>query len=283
MKDRITVTIIWHDHRKPLILTVSTLTLKILFFVSTMFIFLLPVLLLWGALKHEESDRLRAQKEHILKERERLEEQILKEKKRLEEEAQRLAHMEQKLKTLEKLVLDIQSYLRERGIRLEKVRPMGGGSSYKPSYEDSLDALLHLADRTYKTLREIPLGYPVEGNITSRFGWRKNPFGKGYEFHAGVDIEAPYGTPVVATADGQVIFAGMLSDYGKTVILKHPSGYQTLYAHLSSIEVIKGQKVKAGQVIGRVGSTGRSTGPHLHYEILIENKSIDPIKFLSWR
>jgi len=110
----------------------------------------------------------------------------------------------------------------------------------------------------------------------------KIPLERGYEFHSGIDITAPHGSKVLATADGVVEFAGWYGDYGKTVIIRHPSGYLTLYGHLSQVDVKEGQRVKAGDVVGRVGSTGRSTGPHLHYEVIRDNKPIDPSKFLAW-
>ena len=103
-----------------------------------------------------------------------------------------------------------------------------------------------------------------------------------YEFHSVIDIDVPQGSRVLATADGVVVLAGWYGDYGKTVIIKHPSGYLTLYGHLSQVDVKEGQNVKAGDVVGRVGSTGRSTGPHLHCEVIRDNKPIDPSKFLAW-
>lgn len=146
-----------------------------------------------------------------------------------------------------------------------------------------MEFLSQRADHILSTIRGIPLGYPVYGKITSHVEWRRNPFGRGYEFHTGIDIEAPYGSPVVATADGKVEMAGYYGDYGKAVLLKHPSGYYTLYGHLSEITVKVGERVRAGQIIGKVGSTGRSTGPHLHYEVLYERRFKNPIDYLVWR
>lgn len=272
MKEKITINIVWHDHRKPITLSIRKVTIKRFVFAGITLTILFSGFSIWSMLKHTENSKLRAKQEEILQE-----------KKMLEEEARKLAQMKEKLQALERALFDLHSYLKERGIRLEKSKATGGGSVYEPLYEDRLDALLQFANKTYQTLRETPIGYPVKGNITSTFGWRKNPFGRGYEFHTGIDIEAPYGTPVLATADGKVVFVGNLPDYGKTVIVKHPSGYSTLYAHLSSMEIKEGQFIKAGQILGRVGSTGRSTGPHLHYEVILENKTLDPMKFLVWR
>jgi murein DD-endopeptidase MepM/ murein hydrolase activator NlpD len=187
-----------------------------------------------------------------------------------------------KLKSLESKLLSVEDYLSKRGI-IKGSLPMGGGSTNKVSYDFSyLQFLEERADYLHTSIRGVPLGYPVYGKITSHLGWRKNPFGRGYEFHSGIDITAPQGSKVLATADGVVVLAGWYGDYGKTVIIRHPSGYLTLYGHLSQIDVKEGQKVKAGDVVGRVGSTGRSTGPHLHYEVIRDNKPIDPSKFLAW-
>jgi murein DD-endopeptidase MepM/ murein hydrolase activator NlpD len=111
----------------------------------------------------------------------------------------------------------------------------------------------------------FPLSIPAR--ITSVFGWRIHPITGDRRFHAGTDLGAPMGTPVVAAAAGEVETANWLGGYGLTVILNHPSAQQTLYGHLSELFVQPGQRVEKGTVIGRVGSTGNSTGPHLHFEV----------------
>jgi murein DD-endopeptidase MepM/ murein hydrolase activator NlpD len=127
-----------------------------------------------------------------------------------------------------------------------------------------------------------PLGFPIQGNISSSFGDRPNPInGKGKEFHSGMDIKADHGTLVKSTADGMVIFAGYKVGYGNLVILKHGENFKTLYGHLSKILVKEGEKIKADTFIGKVGSTGRSTGPHLHYEIHSNGKRINPKNFID--
>ncbi len=120
--------------------------------------------------------------------------------------------------------------------------------------------------------------WPVEGIITSDFGWRRLRGRK--EFHTGVDIAAPYGSKVVATAPGYVMFAGWIKGYGYTVIIYHGYGFVTLYAHMSAIEVERGEKVSRSRVRGYVGSTGRTTGPHLHYEVIKYGIRQNPIAFL---
>ncbi|MBN8219926.1 MAG: M23 family metallopeptidase [Spirochaetes bacterium] len=109
--------------------------------------------------------------------------------------------------------------------------------------------------------------HPVAGRITSGFGVRKDPFTEKHKFHKGIDIACAIGTKVVASAEGTVVFAGTKKGYGKTVIVEHRNGYRTLYGHLSSIRVKNGDKVAQGQKIALSGMTGRSTGPHLHFEV----------------
>jgi murein DD-endopeptidase MepM/ murein hydrolase activator NlpD len=131
-------------------------------------------------------------------------------------------------------------------------------------------------------IANTPVGSPLEGTITSSFGFRSNPFGGGGgESHKGLDISAPYGRPVKCTAEGKVVFAGYRGDYGNLVIISHGEEYQTYYGHLSQILVKEGQEVKVSTFIGKVGSTGRSTGSHLHYEIIRNNKKINPKTFIN--
>lgn len=118
--------------------------------------------------------------------------------------------------------------------------------------------------------------WPVTGTITSPFGWRSNPFGGSPEFHQGLDIAAPTGTTVTAAASGTVIMAQWYGGYGNYILIDHGGGFSTGYGHLSAIYVTSGQVVKRGQAIGAVGSTGQSTGPHLHFEIRINGKPVDP-------
>ncbi|MGC1379461.1 MAG: peptidoglycan DD-metalloendopeptidase family protein [Candidatus Baltobacteraceae bacterium] len=118
--------------------------------------------------------------------------------------------------------------------------------------------------------------WPVTGTITSPFGWRSNPFGGSPEFHQGLDIAAPTGTTVTAAAGGTVIMAQWYGGYGNYILIDHGGGYSTGYGHLSAIFVANGQSVQRGQAIGAVGSTGQSTGPHLHFEVRINGKPVDP-------
>ncbi len=129
-------------------------------------------------------------------------------------------------------------------------------------------------------LADAPSMWPVEGRIGSSFGERQDPINGEGAFHSGVDIEAPYGTPVRAAADGYVTGAAMGSGYGRTVVLNHGHDLLTLYGHLSAVAVVPGQHVTRGQVIGYVGQSGRATGPHLHYEVRVHNVPVNPYKYL---
>ncbi|MFN3471312.1 MAG: peptidoglycan DD-metalloendopeptidase family protein [Aquificaceae bacterium] len=294
MKDYISIIIAYHEGKAPKTLRIKKAHLKI----ALLFLGLLAVISFGSHLLNlkliserssvankekkleEEKSKIYTEREMLAKEIERLEKEKRELIERLEKEKRELKH---KIARIEKNIALIEEYLAERGAIK---RPLGvGGASYKVNLEDLsyLNLLEKRSDYLLSTIRSIPMGYPVYGRITSHLGWRKNPFGRGYEFHSGIDIEAPYGSKVVATADGVVEMAGHYGDYGKTVIIKHPSGYTTLYAHLSEILVKVGQKVKAGEVIGKVGSTGRSTGPHLHYEVQYGGKLKNPIEYLTWR
>jgi murein DD-endopeptidase MepM/ murein hydrolase activator NlpD len=131
-------------------------------------------------------------------------------------------------------------------------------------------------------LASVPTGLPVNGYISDGFGMRRNPFsGEGRETHQGLDIAVDFGTPVASTADGLVIHAGPYSGYGNLVILYHSNGLTTRYGHLSRISVEAGQRVKRGDQIGHAGSTGRSTGPHVHYEIRDNDQPLDPMRYVG--
>lgn len=115
------------------------------------------------------------------------------------------------------------------------------------------------------------------GNVTSNYGWRTDPFTAAAKFHHGIDIAMAYGVEVPAADEGRVIEAGEQGRYGNTVVIEHPSGTRTRYAHLSELGVQVGQTVMAGQTIGRAGSSGAATGPHLHFEVIVDNQRMDPL------
>ena len=147
-----------------------------------------------------------------------------------------------------------------------------------------LETELRLHEAALRERARVPSIWPVEGESTDGFGVRGNPFGGGgAEFHPGQDIAAPRGTPVLAPADGRVVEAGWKNGYGQTVVLDHGNGLTTRYAHLSRIGVTAEQELKRGDQLGQVGSTGRSTGPHLHYEVRIGELPISPRHYLPGR
>ena len=126
-----------------------------------------------------------------------------------------------------------------------------------------------------------PKGYPVQGNVTSGYGKRENPITQMADFHSGIDISASSGTSIQATADGVVNYSDWTAHSGNVVILKHGFGFSTVYAHNKKNVVKVGQKIKRGDLLGYVGSTGKSTGPHVHYEIWTKGKAINPRDFLQ--
>lgn len=161
--------------------------------------------------------------------------------------------------------------------------------------KDKLDSLNSLYSRTGQPVADlsaaeakieafmetVPTLWPANGRITDKFGYRKDPFTKRKKFHQGIDIGADYGANIRAAASGKVIFAAYASGTGRTVKISHARGITTVYGHASSILVKEGQNVKKGDVIAKVGSSGRSTGPHLHFEILLYGTAVDPLQYLD--
>jgi len=162
-----------------------------------------------------------------------------------------------------------------------------GGPENVTSLDRAADKLEHqvrlIGDRLRSDvlrMSSVPSGLPVQGYITDGFGSRRNPFGDGgHEFHEGLDIAADFGTPVSSTADGVVIWAGPYSGYGNLVAIYHTNGITTRFGHLSKVGVEVGQRIRRGDQIGNVGSTGRSTGPHVHYEIRVNDQPVNPARY----
>jgi len=204
----------------------------------------------------------------------------------LELKSEKVAKMEsykKKVEEIESKLASIDKFLKEKGI-VNIPRGVGGPAKTVDTLDiNYLNFLQKEAHMFEEYLRNTPLGPPVFGPLSSHFGYRRDPFTGRVEFHEGVDIRAPLGTPVRATADGKVIYVGKLEGYGKTVIVEHRYGFRTLYAHLSKATVQPGEPVRSGQVIGYVGSTGRSMGPHLHYEVWRGSEKENPIKYIYVR
>lgn len=151
----------------------------------------------------------------------------------------------------------------------------------------SLDTIAGMVNEKEKMLSSIPSIKPVREdklhesiNVLSGFGYRIHPIYRVKKFHAGIDFSADHGTAIQATGDGVVVRAGRDGGYGNVVVISHGYGYETLYGHMSKIEVQNGQKVKRGQRIGLIGSTGASTGPHCHYEVHVNGKVVNPLSFV---
>ncbi|GBH29658.1 hypothetical protein MBESOW_P0912 [Sphingobium xenophagum] len=146
----------------------------------------------------------------------------------------------------------------------------------------NLFSSLQRLDGNAKTAAYIPSGRPVEKlSLTSNFGVRSDPFNGGARMHKGIDIPGPVGTPIHATADGIVNRAGWASGYGNLVQISHGNGMETRYGHMSKLLVPANSFVKRGQIIGLMGSTGRSTGSHLHYEVRVDGAAINPLPFVA--
>ncbi len=196
------------------------------------------------------------------------------------------------LNTRVEAVEDTSRRLAEKsGVVREETSLPGTGGPAQPLDANSLASLevkMSRLERNMQAYESVlrkrgytPSVWPVVGKLESGFGGRRNPFGgNSYEFHSGQDIDAAWGEPVVAGASGTVTFVGWQNGYGQLVVIDHGGGLTTRYGHLSHIDVTQGQTVARSQFIGRVGSTGRSTGPHLHYEVRINDEPVNPLQYL---
>ncbi|MBZ7970451.1 M23 family metallopeptidase [Campylobacter sp. RM3125] len=203
-------------------------------------------------------------REELLKKSKELEYSNIQMQKKIEEKAKQYAAIEDKIASFEEAL----------GLEAEN----------NLTITDRLENLKLTNEQQIEILRQIPNGWPIENKgITGNFGWREHPLLKRKEFHPGIDLRAEVGTPVYATANGVVEFAGYSDNgYGYNVILLHNFGFKTVFAHMTRRDVVKaGQFVSKGQLIGYSGNTGLSTGPHLHYEVRFINKTLEPLYFLN--
>jgi len=189
------------------------------------------------------------------------------------------------IQSIEGKLQKINDYLKKRGLKGFSTKSVGGNGNAEAAkltddeayslYDEYLNRLVH-------TVAFTPMGYPHISSLTSYFGYRSDPFNSAHaEFHPGIDFKGTRGDAARCTADGRVVFAGWYGGYGNCVRVAHINSYETLYGHLSRISVKVGQQVTTGQKVGEVGSTGRSTGTHLHYEVRKNGKAINPISFLT--
>ena len=168
---------------------------------------------------------------------------------------------------------------------IENMRNQLNNLSLRMSFQDqSFTEITVMIKNKEKLLRAIPAIQPVSNKnmkrVASGFGYRIDPVYKDFRLHAGLDFSAPTGTPIYATSDGVVQTAGFNTDgYGNKVVINHGYGFQTLYAHMVRVKARVGQSVKRGEVIGYIGSTGKSTGPHLHYEVIKRGAKVDPVYY----
>jgi murein DD-endopeptidase MepM/ murein hydrolase activator NlpD len=167
------------------------------------------------------------------------------------------------------------------GPLLPPVEGRKGESAFEADIQRAEEAL-ESAAKARNVLRALPLGRPIAAghDVTSGFGTRLDPFTRSPALHSGVDFRAPTGTPVRAVAAGKIIEAGYNGGYGRMVEIDHGFGITTRYAHLYSIAVNEGDRIEKGALLGSVGSTGRSTGPHLHYEVRLDDDATDPMRFV---
>ncbi len=145
---------------------------------------------------------------------------------------------------------------------------------------ENLRSLEEFLGRAGKLLAALPSRWPLRGPINSEFGFRVSPWTPTSEFHGGIDIGAALGTPVRAPAPGVVVFAGRLTEFGITAIIEHANETRSLYGHLSRVNVKVDQQVERGDLIAWSGNTGRSSGPHLHYEIQVKGQAVNPYSYL---
>jgi len=175
----------------------------------------------------------------------------------------------------------IESILNSVGVDIQvQVSNENSGGPFTSSAAGTRDELILKADRYLDTIQDVPLGAPVPGVLTSRFGQRIDPINGKAAYHQGVDIRGRLGSDVKATAKGMVVVENYDKGNGRYVVLDHGNGFRTKYAHLKKSLVQKGDTVERGQAIGLVGNSGRSTGPHVHYEIHYDDKIVNPTRFV---
>lgn len=169
--------------------------------------------------------------------------------------------------------------------------PLDSDNGPEPSDKESVEEFNFLKSASYTGIfhnyahqwqtHSQPSGWPLMGTLRSSFGERSDPFSGEGAFHTGIDLAVPIGTPVHATADGVVSVASWSGEYGKMVVINHGNRVQTYYAHCSQLLVVPGEDVRLGEVIALSGTTGRATGPHLHYEVRIAGTPVNPYRYLS--
>jgi murein DD-endopeptidase MepM/ murein hydrolase activator NlpD len=189
------------------------------------------------------------------------------------------------VQAIEGKLKNINDYLKKRGLKGFSTKDIGGDANAEGAKLSDKEVYMAYNDYLTKLVNTVaftPMGYPRISSMTSFFGYRSDPFNSASaEYHPGIDFKGKTGDDVKSTANGRVVFAGWSNGYGNCIRIQHANNFETLYGHLSRIEVKVGQQITVGQKIGLVGSTGHSTGAHLHYEVRKDGKPINPVKFLT--
>jgi len=197
------------------------------------------------------------------------------------QEREQKALLDTALNELRQRTQSIESILSTVGVGVDiKESRANAGGPYRRLPDDSIENLTFKVDHYLKTVQSLPLGSPVGGTVSSVFGRRIDPMNGLAAFHEGVDIRNEWGTKVKAPAPGTVIQSAYDGGHGNFILVDHGNHFRTRYLHLQKSLVRPGDAVKRGEVIGLVGNTGRSTGPHLHYEVSYRDRLLDPLKFM---
>jgi len=193
------------------------------------------------------------------------------------------AYLKETFKVIDSNLYAIDRSLTRRGMGGLKVKSIGGGRGLEMAdVEEFVNYYQSYTRHVEDKLSFFPLGLPSDGEQTSGFGYRRDPLmPDSLQSHFGLDFSGHIGDSIKTTADGVVRLAGFNGGYGNCLIITHSNGFETLYGHMSKILVQEGNLVKAGDKIGLVGSTGRSTGPHVHYEVLLNGRQVNPARYLK--
>ena len=291
---RLTMIIIPQSQETPLRFSVSNTTLRVAALLVVLFVVVSAGIAALYGTKQADYNKLEAIKEDSLRKDqtiELLDQQI----KAIEQQQERLLSKQADIKKMMGVQEDVPVTTESSGGGKGGSGPtrdalVTGEDSYLMAQqiknqldlqEKELDELLAKVNNDKAYFRSLPNQWPTSGEISTYNGWRKSPFGgRSESFHDGIDIANDSGTKVCAAADGQVVFAGWQPVYGRTILIEHGHGFATKYAHNSALLVEEGDRVKKGQVIARMGTSGRSTGPHLHFSIMKWDQTLDPLIYL---
>jgi murein DD-endopeptidase MepM/ murein hydrolase activator NlpD len=233
-------------------------------------------------LKHQHNQQIDDLKHTLTTKIARLETQNMQQRVSFEKEKEALLSTAvNELHSRSEIIEDI---IRDIGIKIKPVPGSSASNSGGPfvaADKSNYDELMYRTDDYLETLKVMPLGRPVKSSVSSWFGKREDPLNQKDAFHEGIDFRGRKGDPILATGDGKVVFAGRNGGYGNFIKIDHGNGYTSAFAHMDSFDVSKGDYVKRGQRIGRIGNSGRSTGSHLHYELNYRGRPANPYTFMK--